>query len=308
VGNKPLYFDQVRLERDLSDNVQVPGLLAFDFAPGTAPPMRGFTLVTPGTLYSPGRGYGLKDAQVWRAYDALQPDPLYQTAICFNSGGFAVDLPDGKYHVFVNVDSPSGFWGEYQVYRERVIKANGVVVVRDTLDLPRFLERYFRFAEVEDRPEENTFDKYQRAYFQEKEFDVEVKGGQLFLEFPGTGFTQFVSALVIYPAEQAEAGRRYLENLRERRRFYFDNYFKRVLPNPRKDARGAVPPFVPTPAEQRQGHALFARDWMDDVHLNSVPRREEVTRKLSLFASAGELEPIVFSLYRCATGAASPSP
>ncbi len=297
VGNKPLYFDQVRLERDLSDNVQVPGLLAFDFAPGTAPPMRGFTLVTPGTLYSPGRGYGLKDAQVWRAYDALQPDPLYQTAICFNSGGFAVDLPDGKYHVFVNVDSPSGFWGEYQVYRERVIKANGVVVVRDTLDLPRFLERYFRFAEVEDRPEENTFDKYQRAYFQEKEFDVEVKGGQLFLEFPGTGFTQFVSALVIYPAEQAEAGRRYLENLRERRRFYFDNYFKRVLPNPRKDARGAVPPFVPTPAEQRQGHALFARDWMDDVHLNSVPRREEVTRKLSLFASAGELEPIVFSLY-----------
>lgn len=297
VDNKPLYFDNVRLERDLSDRVKVPGLLAFDFAPGTSPPMRGFTLVTPGTLYSPGRGYGLKNADVWRAYDALQPDPLYQTAICFRSGGFAVDLPNGKYHVFVNVDSPSGFWGEYQVFRERVIRANGVEVVRDTFDLPRFLQKYYRFAEVEDRPEENTFDKYQRAYFHEKEFDVEVTDGQLYLEFPGEGFTQYVSALVIYPVEQAEAGRRYLENLRERRRFYFDNYFRRVLPNPRKDARGTVPAFTPTAAEQKQGYVLFARDWMDDVKLNSVPRRDEVTRKLSVFASAGELEPVVFSIY-----------
>ncbi len=293
----PIYFDNLRLERDLSDRIKVPGLRAFAFGPGTAPPLRGFTAVTPATVYSPGRGYGLKNAQIWKAYDALQPDPLYAVGICIEHGGFAVDLPNGKYHVFLNIDSPSGFWGEYQVYRKRTVKANGVPVVQDTMDLPRFLKKYFRFADVEDRPTDNTFDKYQRAYFQEKQFDAEVKDGQLVLEFEGEAWANYVSVLVIYPAEQAALGKKYLANLQERRRFYFDNYFKRVLPNGRRDARGAIPAFVPTPAEAAQGYALFVRDWMQDVPVNAVPRREETGRPLEAFANAGKLEPLVFSLY-----------
>ncbi len=292
-----VYFDNLRLERDLSDSVKVPGLQAYDFGPGTSPPMRGFTQVQPGTTYSEGRGYGLNDARIWRAFDVLQPDPLYQTFICVESGGFATDVPNGEYHVFVNIDNPSGYWGECQVYRERTIKANGVEVVGETMDLEGFLERYFRFAEVEDRPDENTFDKYQRAYFSEKEFEVEVADGQLYLEFIGQNWANSVSALVIYPASEAEAGQRYLENLRERRRFCFDNYFKRVLPDGRRDAKGLVPDFAPTPQERTKGYVVFARDWMDDVQVNSIPRREEVTGELSVFASAGELEPIVFSLF-----------
>ncbi|MCC6444578.1 MAG: hypothetical protein IT210_14120 [Armatimonadetes bacterium] len=309
-------FDRLRLERDLSDSVKVPGLMAFSFGPGTSRPLRGFTQVTPATQYSPGRGYGLKDAQIFRAYDALQPDPLYQTGIIIQNGGFAIDLPDGKYHVFVNLDSPSGFWGEYQVYRERVVKANGVEVAHDRMDLPAFLKKYYRFADVEDSPEENTFDKYQKIYFQEKEFDVEVKGGRLFLEFIGEAWANYVSALVVYPAEQAEAGRKYLENLSQRRRFYFDNYFKRILPDGMRDAKGAIPPFKPTAGEQSRGYVLFARDWMDDVPVNAAPRREEVTRKLAIFASAGQKEPVVFSIHTLknlgpvrvsATGLVSPS-
>jgi hypothetical protein len=292
----PVYFAGLRLERDLSDRVKVPGLRAFSFGPGTSPPLRGFLPVTPTTDYTPGRGYGLKSAHIWRAYDALQPDPLYQKGLCIESGGFAVDLPDGKYHVFLNLDSPSGFWGEYQVYRQRTVRANGVAVVHDTMDLPTFLAKYFRFADTEDRPEDNTFDKYQRAYFREKEFNVDVRGGQLTLEFQGENWANFVSALVIYPAAQTQAGRRYLDNLRERRRFYFDNYFKRILPDGRRDARGAIPPLKPTAQEQEQGYVLWSRDWMEDVPINAVPRREEVTRRLSVFASAGQSEPIVFSL------------
>jgi hypothetical protein len=293
----PVYFDNLRLERDLSDSVKVPGLQAYSFGPGTAPPLRGFTAVTPATVYSPGRGYGLKDARIWKAYDALQPDPLYQYCIFIEGGGFATDLPDGKYHVFVNLDSPSGFWGEYQVYRQRTVKANGVEVVHDTLDLAAFRKKYFRFADSEDSPLENTFDKYQRAYFSEKEFDVDVTGGQLYLEFLGQNWANSVSALVIYPAAQADLGRKYLDNLRERRRFSFDNYFKRVLPDAHRDAKGAVPDLTPTAAEQASGFVTFARDWMQDVNVNAVPRREEVTAKLGVSASAGEMEPIVFSVY-----------
>jgi len=35
--------------------------------------MDGFTAITPATLYSKGRGYGLKNARVWRSFDVLQP-------------------------------------------------------------------------------------------------------------------------------------------------------------------------------------------------------------------------------------------
>ncbi|MEI6503332.1 MAG: hypothetical protein WCP21_20155, partial [Armatimonadota bacterium] len=297
-GSGPsLYFDNLRLERDLSDSVKVPGLQAFSFGPGTSPPLRGFTQITPSTQYSPGRGYGFNNARLWRAFDVLQPDPLYQTFICVEGGGFAVDLPNGKYHIFMNLDNPSGFWGEYQVYRQRTVKANGVEVVNDKVDLSAFLKRYYRFADVDDTPQENTFDKYQRAYFNEKEFEVAVVNGQLLLEFSGANWANSLSALVVYPAEQGEAGRKYLDNLRERRRFYFDNYFKRILPDPHKDVLGPIPDFAATPEETQAGYALFSRDWMADVSFNSLPRREEVTHRLDVFASAGELEPIVFSVY-----------
>ncbi len=237
-----------------------------------------------------------KDAQIWRAFDVLQPDPLYQRFICIEKGGFAVDVPNGKYHVFVNLDNPSGFWGEYQVYRERIVKANGVEVVRDTMDLARFKQKYFRFADVEDSLSENTFDKYQRAYFNEKEFDVEVKNGQLFLEFLGDNWANSVSALVIYPAEQAPLGKQYLANLQERRRFYFDNYFKRIAPVGNRDSKGTIPDFVPTAPEQTAGFVAFVRDWMEEIPVNAIPRREEVNKPLDVSASAGEMEPIVFSL------------
>lgn len=293
----PVYFDNIRLERDtLADKVQVPGLQAYHFRPGGTP-FRGFRAVTPSTVYSAGRGYGLKNARVWRGFDFLQPDPLYQTCLCVEAGGFAVDLPDGQYHVFLNLDSPSGYWGEYQVYRQRSVKANGTLVVDERVDRESFTRKYFRFAESEDRLDENTFDKYQRAYFQEKEFDVEVRGGQLFLEFNGANWANCLSCVVLYPTAQAAGGRAWLDNLRERRRFWFDNYFKRIPPDGTHDRDGAIPAFAPTAAEQAKGYALFARDWMRDVPVNAVPRRAEVTAGLTAEASAGQQEPLVFSVY-----------
>ena len=44
-----------------------------------------------------GRGYGWKNARFWRAFDALQPDPLYQDFICVEAGGLALDLPNGRH-------------------------------------------------------------------------------------------------------------------------------------------------------------------------------------------------------------------
>ena len=72
------------------------GLHAFDFGTGTSPVMEGFTHITPATVYSRGRGYGLEGLRgCGGAFDALQPDPLYQDFLCIESGGLALDVPNG---------------------------------------------------------------------------------------------------------------------------------------------------------------------------------------------------------------------
>ncbi len=287
----PLFVDNVRLERDdTPDQVSFDGLFAFDFGTGSSPVMEGFTPITPATEYSRGRGYGLKDARVWRAFDALQPEPLYQDFICIEAGGLAVDVPNGRYRVFVNIDSPSGFWGEYQTFRQRSIVAEGRPAVRETMDFDRFKAKYFRFWNVEDLPTDNTFDKYQKTYFREKRFDVDVKDGQLNLEFQGENFACSVSAVVIFPVARSAEGEAFLKYTESRRRFYFDNYFKRVLPGPSGE------PVLPTADERRRGFVAFQRDPMQDVSYNDSPKKHEIAQRVTGEAFAGEYEPMTVAV------------
>ncbi len=295
IGERPsgaLLLDNVRLERDDSiARVRFPGLYAFDFGPSTGPVMDGFTPITPATRYSKGRGYGLKDAHVWRAFDVLQPDPLYQDFLCIESGGLAVDVPNGRYHVFVNIDSPSGFWGEYQRFRRRSVHAEGRPVVDDTMTFDAFKAKYFRFWDVEDRPAENTFDKYQRPYFREKVFDVDVADGQLNLEFRGENWACAVSAVVIFPVREESRGQAFLDDVVARRRFYFDNYFKRVL------HRATGSPLEPTADDRRRGFVIFHRDIMQDIFGNDAPEPGERVETLRAEAFAGEYEPITLAVF-----------
>jgi outer membrane protein assembly factor BamB len=287
----PLFIDNIRLERDDAvEKARFNDLYAFDFGTGTSPVMDGFTAITPSTPYSKGRGYGLKNARIWRALDALQPDPLYQDFICIESGGLAVDVPNGTYHVFVNVDSPSGYWGEYQTYIKRAILAQGKPVISETMTFNDQMKKYFRFWDTEDLPTENTFDKYQKPYFHEKQFDVEVTNGQLNLEFQGENWACCVSAVVIYPVEKAVQGRKFLQFVEDRRRFYFDNYFKRILHHPVGD------PLAPTAEDQARGYVLYHRDSMQDVYYNDTPKAGELCGKLQAQAFAGEYEPVTLSL------------
>ncbi|HEY5960570.1 MAG TPA: hypothetical protein VIV60_28650, partial [Polyangiaceae bacterium] len=232
IGNKPgarLFVDNIRLERDEStEKALFDGLYAFDLGTGTSPVMDGFTQITPSTIYAKGRGYGLMGAKIWKAFDVLQPDPLYQDFICIESGGLAVDVPNGQYRVIVNMDSPSGYWGEYQIYRRRSIFAQDREVASESMDFETFKKKYFRFWNVEDLPTDDTFSKYQRAY-DTKVFDVDVKHGQLRIGFEGANWACSVSAIVIYPVTKAAAGERFLKWVEGKRRLYFDNNFKRIL-------------------------------------------------------------------------------
>jgi hypothetical protein len=293
VGEKPeapLFVDNIRLERDTQTaGVLFDGLWAFDVGPSSAPVMEGFLPLDVSKLYGKGRGYGWKDAHFWRAFDALQPEPLYQDFICVESGGLAIDVPNGRYHVFVNLDSPSGFWGEYQHYRRRALVLEGEEHA-DTMDVDAFKNRYYRFWDSEDLPSQNTFDKYQVPYFNEKQYDVQVNDGQLNIDFAGQNWGCSVSAIVVYPQAKAAEGQRFLEFVKARRRFHFDNYFKRVQHSP-----SGEPPQT-GPADLDRGFLLFCRDWMSDVYDNDRPLPGERVEQLSGSAFAGEFEPVTFSV------------
>jgi hypothetical protein len=293
VGDKPeapLFIDNLRLERDTETaRVRFDGLWAFDLGPAGSPVMEGFTPLDMGKQYTKGRGYGWKDAHFWRAFDALQPDPLYRDFICIERGGLAIDLPNGKYHVFVNMDSPSGFWGEYQRYRKRALILEGVAH-EETMDLEAFKKRYYRHLDHDDLPGEDTFDKYQVPYFQEKHHVVEVRDGQLNIEFQGENWACCVSAIVVYPDTKAAEGKRFLDFVKERRRFHFNNAFKRVSHRPTGE------PPQPTEAERDRGFIAFNRDWMSDVYANDRPLPGEHVERLSGSAFAGEYEPVTVSL------------
>jgi hypothetical protein len=290
-NSAPLQMNNLRLERDESPaQARFDGLFAFDLGTPTSPVLEGFEQITPATIYNKGRGYGLKDARIFRAFDALQPDPLYQDFLCIESGGLAVDVPNGRYRVVVNIDSPSGFWGEYQVYSQRAILAQGKPVVSESMDFAAFQKKYFRFWNVEDSPSDNTFDKYQKPYFHEKSFDVDVANGQLQIDFQGENFACCVSSIIVFPAAKASEGERFLKYVEAKRRFYFDNYFKRTLPV------ASGPPLAPTAADQDRGYVVFQRSLMQDVLFSDRPQPSEISDTIRGSAFAGEAEPLPFAI------------
>jgi hypothetical protein len=290
IGDKPqapLFVDNVRVEVDYAaEKAKFDGLYAFDFQPGnTSPVLEGFLPIIPGMDYSEGRGFGLKNAKVLGAVDAMQPEPLYQDYICIGAGGLAVDVPNGKYRVFVNLDRPALYWGENQRYSKRAVLAQGKVVAADTMDEETLKNKYFHFWNTDDLPTDVTFDKYQKFYFPGKTFDADVTDGQLFIEFQGEGDACDVSAVVIYPAAKSAEGERFMKYVEDRRRFHFDNYFKRVLHRPTGDL------IAPGDADPKRGFVVFTRDIMKEVFYNDTPFKGEIGRSVTADAFAGEYAP-----------------
>ncbi len=284
-----LYLDDLRLERatELASK-SFDGLLAFDFGTSSSPLMPGFIRIDPGVVYSSGRGYGLKDAKIWRTFDALQPEPLYQDFICIERGGLSVDVPNGSYEVFVNIDSPSEYWGSFQKYRERQILAEGETVVFEKMGFDDFKRKYFRFWDKEARPDEDTFETYQEPYFDEKRFSVQVKDGRLDLEMRGENWACSVSAVIIYPTARADAGRAFLEAVRSSRKRYFDMSFKKIL---RRASRPSLPDSIP------KGYLMFSRSPSEDVHHNDAPLTPEIEAPSHGESYPGDFEPLTVSVY-----------
>ena len=130
--------------------------------------------LTLGNAYSAEKGFGWTSVQGEYPLDPFQPDVLYRSVINVAKGYFTVDLPNGKYRVFMNIDGQAGYWGDVQHYRSRRVVANGKEVVNESMDKEKALKKYFRNAEVEDLYEDNIFDKYVTPFYNEKQFEHHV--------------------------------------------------------------------------------------------------------------------------------------
>ena len=303
-GNKDsfVYLDHLRVEQDAPDQTWFDGLKAFSFGNPRLSLMGGFTRVTSDSEYSTEQGYGWKDARLSYPLDPFQPDILYRSTINISSGDFILDLPNGKYRVFMNIDAPNGFWGEIPIYRNRKVFANGKEVVNDNLDKKTALEKFFRYVESEDLYEENVFDKYVTSHYNEKEFEVDVTDGQLKLSFQtgnasdrsfrsrGDNSAISLSALIVYPAKKQKEGKKFLAKVVERRRENFENTFRKVLhvdSNPEPQL---------SQAQNKQGYVVFSRPMEEDIFPNTIPLVSELADNINAFGAAGTVEPLAFAI------------
>jgi hypothetical protein len=283
----PLFFDNFRLERLDTESVKFPELFALDFGPPGSPLMEGFDAADTATFYSAGRGYGWQNAKIWRAFDARQPEALTQDFVCPEAGAFRFDVPNGQYHVVMNIESPGGFWGETQNYRKRSITANGKVAYQSTMDVEGFKARYFRFAATEDTPGVDPYDRYLTPMDKWVSFDADVTDGKLEVGFSGENWAICLSAMIVYPQAKAEAGQKFLKWVDQRRRVQFGSNFKQVV---------AAPAGAKAPAS---GYVLFQRHFMAPPAAHDGPREGELLGEgaaLALTAAKGENTQIAFSL------------
>ncbi len=283
----PIYLDNFQLNRLDTSSLLFDELMAWDFGPKGSPLMEGFSAGSTSLNYSKGRGYGWINADWWRDFNVLQPDLLYQDFICPNQATFRINVPNGDYHVFMNIDSPGGFWGEPQIYKKRTVTANGKVVVDDDMNIDLFTKKYFRNSSREDLPGIDTFEEYVENMFNEKTFEVRVTNGTLELDFSGQDWAISLSTLVIYPDTQKAKGMKFLTWVKNRRKKQFNDYFKQVNP-----ARTGLnkPAF---------GYRVFKRDFMNPAQAFDGPRKgEELKRdeRIELTVARGEERPLVFAV------------
>ena len=92
------------------------------------------------------------------------------------------------------------------------------------------------------------------------------------------------------PTAEAARGEAFLDYVQAKRRFYFDNYFKRVLRRPIGD------PLRASGDDRRRGYVLFQRDIMRDIFHNDTPFQAERVETLRGEAFAGEYEPVTLGV------------
>jgi hypothetical protein len=224
-----------RVELKKSRRTDASGVLALHAGPADAGVPDGFEALTENAVYDPARKWGWLERKFWAPYPQVNrvpaPDRLTASNLTIASARLRVDLKPGTYRVWMIIDHPGGFWGEYPYYRRRTVRAQGQLVLDERLSPQKAAADYFRWQDAEDREGDDLFDRYWSKLLPEKTFDARVENGHLDLAFENEGcpdrlpcFGLALSALAVFPIdtpEQRARGRRWLDDLRDARRAEF---------------------------------------------------------------------------------------
>ena len=289
----PYILDYVRLEKSGMPKVDVPGLKAFKVAKSGMPGFGGFLSLTEKDVYTKEKGWGWTRSGFGNMLDRIHPDNLFRSWIgCYNAE-LAVDLPNGKYRVLLQLEDP-GYWEFMQNYRRRTVAAEGATVIDESMDAAAFKQRYFRNQDAEDFPGDDPFEKYVETRHPWHTFDVDVADGQLDLAFRSDdAYGNTLSAVIVYPVEQAEAGARFLAYVKGQRRADWAQRWKPVA------KPVAAPAFAGAIAEEanRDGYALSAQSPYTQPSYDQMPQDAAALTDLMLAAAQDEFEPCVFGLW-----------
>ena len=265
-----------------------PKLIKLDPGSDTSPLFHGFTPLISGRNYRPELGFGIAEGtRITRSNDRRHPDNLLRDWIGFRDGGLDIDLPDGRYGVWMMLEDP-GYWEYMQNYDERRVLAEGQVVHAETMDAEGLFARLFAHQDVEDLPGDDIWQRYIRTRYKPIRFAVQVSDGQLNLRFDvGEYFTyaNTLSALVIWPTEENKRAEAFLEGLWQRLRAQYQVEYRET------------PPAEPSHERPDAAITLFQRPLVQDVGHRDWPAPDERIDALSLSLAPGELANLTLSIY-----------
>ena len=222
-------LDNFRVERV---DVSIPeGIFAFDFGPPDQPVFPGTVGVSPDDVYADARGFGWSTKrEIYTRKRHSAPDDFVRDWISGNNATFSVKLPNGKYHVWLMWADP-GEWELVQHAPWRNIQAEGRTVLEEKMTGEEFLDFYFHFAETEDFPGEDIYQKYVMWRYRPATFEVDVTDGRLDLTIHGPDqYACTVNGLVVYPEPKKKEGEAYIASLMKRRREAFYKSWNEKLP------------------------------------------------------------------------------
>ncbi len=288
-------IDNVRLEREAPFAKVFPELVRFDLGPLTSPVMTGFTQLTADMTYIKRRGYGFApNVRIGRIEDRRHPDDLFRDWISILSGGLDIDLPNGRYRVWMMLEDP-GYWEYFPSATQRRVFVQGQEIEGGIRPYSDFARRFWRHADDEDLPGDDIWRRYIEPRYRPLTTTAVVENGQLNLRFNGNNDPHAVtlSALIVFPESKASEGEAFLAELFGRLRSNYEREYRHVPPP--SGGSSKVPGTAPGNA---LGGALsvFTRSLALDIAANARPASSELADTFDVAVPRGETVPIVVGL------------
>lgn len=224
-------IDNIRLEKGAPVPAPGEGIRAFDFTSEKFRAQAGFTAILEKHRYHKDVGFGFREAQVWRTHDSEYADSLNRSGIFLNKGKFQVDVPEGRYVVYLCLNA-LGYWYEH-FWSHRQVSVQGQVVLDEArTNVASRLADFLRFQDVEPQPSDNPYDLYLSGIFAPLIVETDVHDRGLELAFSGDQSGVCLNWLIVAPAAKRHEVDRYLQELVPLQKEEFANQCRLVTRTP----------------------------------------------------------------------------